>query len=176
MESLDLDPAVASRLDRLAVRRGGGSLRRFAVWCGWQCLLNRQQACILRQCIIAQRQPADRAARAFASIREAHLQRQIAATLIGMKYEPVQASATVTVIAAAHPNAREAASQAATFARMHAGYRAIATDAVHERDADHAESAHASVECSTRAVRLWADATAMGDQCDQLDRMLGELA
>lgn len=176
MESLDLDPAIASRLESLAVRRGSGSLRRFAVWCGLQCQLNRRQACILRQCIVAQRQPGDRAARVFASIRRAHLQGQIGATLIGMKYDPIQASATVVVIAAAHPDAREAAEQSATFARMHAGYRAIAIDTFHACNVNHAEAAHVLGECSARIIRLWASAAAMGDQCDQLDRMLEELA
>lgn len=175
MESLDLDPAIASRLERLAVRRGSGSLRRFAVWCGLQCQLNRRQAGILQQCIVAQRQPGDRAARSFAAIRAAHLQRQIAATLIGMKYEPIQASATVVVIAAAHPDAREAAQQSATFARMHAVYRAMAIDMLHERSVDHAEAANVFGDCSARNIRLWANAAAMGDQCDQLDRMLEEL-
>ena len=169
MDVAALDPSTLERIDRLAAAGRERCLRDFAIWCVMQCRLSHGQALLLRRCILANRlEPAARKA-ALRAIRVDQAPRLAGAMLIGLKHNLASAVVWIAAIATTDPDAREGAVIAALHARMSARRSADGLDQGAAIRAMGSRGAARNLE----AARAWAEARAMGDQCDQLDRIIG---
>lgn len=169
MEFLAADWPTLERIDRLNHARRERELRAFAIWCVLQCQLHRSQAILLRRCIVANRLDASRRHIAMQSIWRQQAFRLAGAMLIGMKHDALAASVWIAVVSVARPDPREAAVSAAHYARLHAACRVDALDRVESQSWIPQRGIPQAI-----AARAWAASRAMGDQCDQLDRMIRE--
>ena len=185
MELGHVDSCTTERIRQLLQSHKAWGVRAFSLWCVGQCTLSNRHIAIFRHCRYALspaffnvRRDFTKSESVFSQVFELHSHKLLGAMWMGMKYDPFGASVLIALITLAQRDPLLGAINTAHFVRRHAMARALREIDRGDRDIELSKmkchAPYALLTATQRNAVLDAEAQTMGDQIDQLDRMIQE--